>query len=107
MDKFDEVSGASSPLYDPVRGEDRIIRTILVQTDPTKELDKNEVLDFHRDNILKTLSRDGWELIRELEIDKQKNGIYAIFAVCKPMQKHGVIIGSTNQKPKGLHDYNK
>jgi len=89
----------NAPIVDEESGDERNIRSFIVQTDSTKESDPKEVLAYHSKTIQDTLFKDGWVLDRELTIESLKDGFYTITAVSKPAVKHGSIIGATNDTP--------
>lgn len=106
----DDVQGNSPAFFDKESGSERIVRTFVIFSDPTKKTTKEEVLEHHANDVHSQLFRDGWVAERELEIVETEKG-YAIIAVAKAAVKHGSIVGSTNAAPesanKVLNEKNK
>ena len=89
--------------YDPELGGDMLVRTFKILTDPEKEKDPQEVLEYHRESLLKALFKDGWKLERELMIgEATTKGVYDIIAICSPMERHGSLVGVENDNTKNL-----
>ena len=102
--QHDIESDSDAKIFDTEKGPQRIIRTFVILTDPTKEEKPEDILAFHSSRVHQELYNDGWIAERELEIHEMEKGKYGIIAVAKPAVKHGSIIESTNQRPENAND---
>lgn len=92
-------------VYDPESGNDLLVRSFKILTDPTKQSDPQEILEYHRPKIMDMLYRDGWTLERELVIgNSDKPNLYDIIAVCRVSEKHGSLVGVQNDKTKNVSE---
>ena len=92
-------------VYDPEQGDNALVRSFRIVTDPTKDSAPEEVLNFHKQSVLDNLFTSGWELVRELTIISiETKGAFDIVAICKPARKHGSIQGVTNNEAKNVSE---
>lgn len=82
----------SEPILDAGTGPKRVIRTFVIQTDPSQDLLKEDVLDHHRKGLESHINKCGLTLDRELRISAgNQKGEFVVFAILKPaLQKFGM-----------------
>lgn len=86
VDDVKTENNQSDPVVDPETGAARIIRSIVIQADPSQNLKKEDVLEFHRPHLLKHFAENGLTVVeRDIWIEKgQKQSEFVVFAILAP-----------------------